>query len=63
MQIDGDFVGALDLLHEAEELYDTDYSPPLRPVPAIAARMHWRGAISPQRAAGRRAEASPLTTS
>ncbi len=39
-QIDGDFVGALELLHEAEELYDTDYSPPTRPIPAVAARVH-----------------------
>jgi LuxR family maltose regulon positive regulatory protein len=39
LQIDGDVAGALDLLHEAEELYDTDFSPSIRPVPAVAARV------------------------
>ena len=40
LQIDGDFTGALQLLHEAEEVYDTDYSPSIRPIPAVAARVH-----------------------
>jgi ATP/maltotriose-dependent transcriptional regulator MalT len=38
LRIDGDFVGALDLLDEAAERYDTDFSPSIRPVPAVAAR-------------------------
>jgi LuxR family maltose regulon positive regulatory protein len=35
---EGDPAGALDLLAEAERLYNTDMSPPVRPVPAIRAR-------------------------
>lgn len=35
----GDIPGALALIDEAEPLYDTDYSPPIRPVPAIRARV------------------------
>lgn len=35
----GDLDGALALIDEAEPLYDTDYSPPVRPVPAIRARV------------------------
>jgi LuxR family maltose regulon positive regulatory protein len=38
--IDGDHAGALDLLREAEQRYDTDYSPPARPVGASTARVH-----------------------
>jgi LuxR family transcriptional regulator, maltose regulon positive regulatory protein len=49
LQIDGDWVGALDLLHEAEELYDTDYSPSIRPVPAVTARMQARGDLAAAR--------------
>jgi LuxR family maltose regulon positive regulatory protein len=40
LQIEGDISGALDLLADAEHLYDTDFSPSIRPVPAVAARMH-----------------------
>ena len=35
----GDHTGALDLLREAEERYDTDYSPKARPVTATTARV------------------------
>ena len=35
----GDVVGALRLLDDAERLYNTDFSPPLRPVSALKARM------------------------
>jgi len=37
---DGDLDGALDLLAEAEPLYNTDYSPRVRPVAALRARVH-----------------------
>lgn len=36
--IGGDHERALQLLHEAERLYNTDYSPAVEPVPATAAR-------------------------
>ncbi|HEY1280614.1 MAG TPA: LuxR C-terminal-related transcriptional regulator, partial [Acidimicrobiales bacterium] len=39
LELDGDATGALDLLAEAARLYDTDFSPPIRPVPAVIARM------------------------
>ena len=35
----GDFAGALALLNEADRVYDGDYSPNVRPVPAIRARL------------------------
>jgi LuxR family maltose regulon positive regulatory protein len=35
----GDLDGALDLIEEAAPLYDTDFSPPVRPVAAIRARV------------------------
>ena len=35
----GDLEGALELIEEAEPLYDTDFSPPVRPVAAIRARV------------------------
>jgi LuxR family maltose regulon positive regulatory protein len=35
----GDLEGALELIDEAEPLYDTDFSPPVRPVAAIRARV------------------------
>jgi LuxR family maltose regulon positive regulatory protein len=38
-QIDGDFAGALDLLAQAEDVYDTDFSPDVQPIPAIRARL------------------------
>ena len=38
--IDGDHAGALDLLREAAQRYDTDYSPKARPVDATTARVH-----------------------
>ncbi len=39
-QCEGDFAGAVALLDEAEQAYDSDYSPRVRPVPAIRARVH-----------------------
>ncbi len=38
-QIDGDGAGALELLAEAERVSTTDYSPEVRPIPAVRARM------------------------
>lgn len=38
LQAEGDAAGALALLDEAERRYDTDYSPAVRPVPALRAR-------------------------
>jgi LuxR family maltose regulon positive regulatory protein len=38
-QIDGDDAGALELLAQAERVYTTDYSPEVRPIPAVRARM------------------------
>ena len=38
--IHGDHAAALDLLREAEQHYDTDYSPKARPVSATTARVH-----------------------
>jgi LuxR family maltose regulon positive regulatory protein len=38
-QIDGDDAGALDLLAQAERVYGSDYSPEVRPIPAVRARM------------------------
>ncbi len=35
----GDLDGALELLEAAEPLYDTDFSPPIRPVAAVVARV------------------------
>jgi LuxR family maltose regulon positive regulatory protein len=35
---DGDHAGALALLEEAAAVYDTDYSPSVRPIPALVAR-------------------------
>jgi LuxR family maltose regulon positive regulatory protein len=39
LQDDGDPVGALDLLAQAEGVYNTDFSPDVQPIPAIRARM------------------------
>jgi LuxR family maltose regulon positive regulatory protein len=38
-QVDGDDAGALDLLAQAERVYTSDYSPEVRPIPAVRARM------------------------
>jgi LuxR family maltose regulon positive regulatory protein len=38
-QAEGDLDGALALLADAEPLYDTDFSPPVRPVSALRARV------------------------
>jgi len=38
-EAEGDLDGALDLLNEAEQLYDGDFSPNVRPVPALRARV------------------------
>jgi LuxR family maltose regulon positive regulatory protein len=38
-QAQGDLGGAFDLLDEAERLYNSDFSPDVRPVPAVRARM------------------------
>jgi LuxR family maltose regulon positive regulatory protein len=38
-EAEGDLRGALDLLHEAERLYVSDFFPNVRPVPAVRARV------------------------
>jgi LuxR family maltose regulon positive regulatory protein len=38
-QLDGDPAAALDLLVQAEDVYDTDFSPDVQPIPAIRARL------------------------
>ena len=38
-QAEGNLIGALDLLNEAERLYVSDYFPNVRPVPAVRARV------------------------
>jgi LuxR family maltose regulon positive regulatory protein len=38
-EAEGDLDGALDLLNEAERVYDGDFSPNVRPVPALRARV------------------------
>jgi LuxR family maltose regulon positive regulatory protein len=49
-QLEGDPAGALELLAEAERLYDPDFSPEARPIPAVRARVwialgEWRRAL------------------
>lgn len=39
----GDLAGALELIEDAAPLYDTDFSPPVRPVSAIRARVQLAG--------------------
>ena len=39
-QAEGDLDGAVELLDEAELVYNTDFSPEVRPVPAVRARVH-----------------------
>lgn len=39
-QTEGDLSGAIELLDEAERVYNTDFSPDVRPVPAVRARLH-----------------------
>jgi LuxR family maltose regulon positive regulatory protein len=38
-QAEGNLATALDLLHDAERVYNTDYSPAVRPIPALMARV------------------------
>jgi LuxR family maltose regulon positive regulatory protein len=40
LQAQGDAQGALELLDEARRFYNTDFSPPVRPIPALKARVH-----------------------
>jgi LuxR family transcriptional regulator, maltose regulon positive regulatory protein len=42
LQAEGDLDGALELLDEADRLYNGDYSPNVRPVPALRARLQVR---------------------
>ena len=60
----GDLDGALELIDEAAPLYDTDFSPPVRPVAAIRARVQL-AARRPRRrdCSGSPNAASPSTTS
>ena len=38
-QAEGDFEGALDLLREAEQVFERDFSPNVHPIPALKARL------------------------
>jgi LuxR family maltose regulon positive regulatory protein len=58
-QAEGDLAAALELLDEAERVYNTDLSPPVRPVTAVKARAQLAGADLP--AARRWATASGLS--
>jgi LuxR family maltose regulon positive regulatory protein len=40
LAVRGDLDGALELLDEAERFYNTDFSPAIRPIPALKARLH-----------------------
>ena len=42
LEAEGDLDGALELLDEADRLYNGDYSPNVRPVPALRARLQLR---------------------
>ncbi|MCU1463807.1 MAG: ATP-dependent transcriptional regulator, MalT-like, LuxR family [Acidimicrobiales bacterium] len=42
-QAEGDLATALDLLDDAERAYNTDYSPAVRPIPALKARVRLAG--------------------
>lgn len=39
-EAEGDVSAAVDLLNEAEHVYNSDFSPKVRPVPAVRARLH-----------------------
>jgi len=39
LQVEGDLTGALDLLDDAERVYTSDFSPNVRPIPALKARI------------------------
>ena len=62
----GDLAGALELLDEAEPLYDTDFSPPVRPVvgaPGPGAAGRRATSTPPRRWADRHAASAPPTSS
>ena len=57
-EAEGDLDGALELLDEADRVYDGDYSPNVRPVPAVRARLRLRrGELGARRGVGPRAGA------
>ena len=59
-QLEGDDDGALELLDEAEQRFNTDYSPAVRPVPAMKARLRLAsGDVGGRPALGDRPAAQP----
>ena len=60
-EAEGDLGGALDLLDEAERVYVGDFSPNVRPVPAMRARVWSRRGGWTTRSPGRASEGCPST--
>ena len=62
LEAKGDLAGALALLDEADRVYVGDFSPNVRPVPALRARVWLRQGRSRRPGVGPRAGTCPSTT-